>query len=197
MRFFLSITFLILALGCQKTDNIEVLTRSSYLVFGKNINCNSTIYNPSISMIMDSNRIKFDKIYNTSAYIIIDIDHDGKNDLSFHIWNEKFPCSVCLPDSIGYSSGFTFRNYSNFQICKGGINNYYIKQLFVNDTISSKNYWDLANDTISNYYFQDWHKNTDCFMGLRKINNNDTCYGWLHLYYSLYGLIIKDFAIQK
>jgi hypothetical protein len=198
MRNYTFVLYILLFLGCQKPEPNDSVKRNKYLVLGNNVNCKTIIYNPSISIMMDSNTIKSDTLHSANAFKRFDIDGDGISDFSIHLWNETFLCSTCLPDHIGWDGGLTFINYSTYQICKEKNNTYFIKQLNVNDTISFNDNWDFSNaDTISNNFFDGWHSYADCYMGLRKINNNDTCYGWVHLYYSYFGFIIKDFAIQK
>jgi hypothetical protein len=192
--------------ACQKEDSVtQTVTKNKFLVIGDTVYCNTTVGDSLLNLYYIENKIVSDSI---------DIDFDKKYDFKFSIDYRSSDCSD-VPDIDEDSSVIwdcyptlsvnnSFINFGSYQIAYSS-DSVSPLRLSAGDTISDKNVWLCKMNNLMEYsYFGlgmggygRWVEVKDGYLGLRKIEANDTCYGWMYIDYSKLQIIITGIAIQK
>lgn len=185
----------------KNDDTIKVFTKDKFLLIG------DTIY----SNYYDNQKINMVGIKNGRVHDSIDIDSNLSFDFIFQLYYWDDDCSDFICDTpaicdcwptVDIYKGFI--NQSQFQVAYD-FDSLYPFRFFELDTISENNIWlrkelnCLQNYAFGfrNYNYGNWADWENGFLGVRKIYENDTCYGWIYIEHSWTNLNINEMAIQK
>jgi hypothetical protein len=206
-RLLIILSILLIYLSCEKRDlshdgSLVEFTKENYLIIGDTTYCSYLFGNPIMSIESTSNSRKYDSI---------DIDTNGTYDLTFYIHNYENDCSDFYCDSGDicdcwetWSKYQAFKNTGTFQIAYD-TDSLYPLCLLERDTLTDSRLWIIKDiNCLQDYYFGTyytheghWIDEDFGFIGIRKIENNDTCYGWIYMEHTGSSLRIEKIALQK
>src|SRR4030043_769525 len=185
--------------NCENNEDIirdlsEDIPKNNYLIIGDTTNCEYISGNPIMSIYA---------IQNVRVYDSIDVDNDFIYDFVFNFVYQYDDCSDFVCDSgiicdcwpINYKyQGFI--NHRDFEAAYDTVR-YYPLRFIEQDTISGKNIWVNQDfNCLRSFGFGGgnnghWKDATNGYLGIRKTKNNDTCYGWIYIEYTVTNLEVK------
>ena len=193
----------------KKKDNLIEKTSYKYVLAGVNTDMLYLDYSPDIIVKGTKVGRETDYLYNDSTSI--DLNNDKINDIQINYYKifQTFTCDPpldCMPNA---DRKLTIKTLSGFEIaCDSTTSSYYYSIYFpigfrTNDTINKSKIWKsgkglvLRHDNFSELNGDGfWYEKDDRYLGFRKIQDNDTIYGWLKISTKNDSIKIENCAVE-
>ncbi|NOR87521.1 MAG: hypothetical protein GQ527_07930 [Bacteroidales bacterium] len=199
------LVFALFVFGCNKSDNeeIAIITQNTGILLAGSIPENA--YSNVLDYVnLNGVRTDSSALY-YGAMALVYLDANFTDDLWISV--------ISIGNNDNYSTSAYVEIRDNWQVCLNNNDTSYVKLLDEGDTLSRNLNWQGIEE--QKYYFAtynyttennnitidsvgSWNNMIDGFLGIRKIEDSDTLYGWIKIDISNHYILFADeYAIQN